>query len=451
MLSLCLLILATTSAHIMISSFAAFDADRDNKNSDLLSYPLENLPFKEWWWHGNLDYPPARGVYVELPANGKVDMAFTTNRANTPPEFTGYRGFSYPDNPRGFPEPWETSVFSTLANNTNNRHNTHAPLRNDVGGCVLAIAYKDNQYDVKMEDFVVFSVVHDCVARQLQNFDIPNLPACNTPSGQCLCSWFWIHKSSGGSDQNYMNPFTCKVTNARRDATAIDVANAQPPRMCYNPEHCFFGPRHPMYWYNEFPNMPETHDNNAPFYGIQYGWREGAQHDIFVNTNPYDGRIIPFPREGICSDRNINANGVGSRIASDGRAVLNNGDRLFSPNCQWEFFIQSDGNGILRGAGSNPEGRIVTFTTGSSRTTNSMTVFNDGRLAMVSDTGRTIWEAPMTQGVGARPYRMEVTNEGQLAMFDGYGMIRWSSMFRDRRHWKTAVPTDPDPAVWGRG
>lgn len=75
----------------------------------------------------------------------------------------------------------------------------HAEYRVDVAGCAFGIAYKSEARDVKPEDFVIFSVVHDCPARQLQSFDIPDLPAC--PNGRCMCSWFWIHESRGGTDQ----------------------------------------------------------------------------------------------------------------------------------------------------------------------------------------------------------------------------------------------------------
>lgn len=63
----------------------------------------------------------------------------------------------------------------------------HAPARTDVAGSVLAIAYKSDANQVNPEDFVVFSVVHDSPARQLETFSIPNLPAC--PNNKCMCSW----------------------------------------------------------------------------------------------------------------------------------------------------------------------------------------------------------------------------------------------------------------------
>ena len=153
----------------------------------------------------------------------------------------------------------------------------HAPERTDVAGSALAIAYKSDQYDVEPSDFVVFSVAHDSPARQLQSWDVPNLPAC--PDDKCMCSWFWIHKSVGGTDQMYMTPFVCKVTGA---TNAGKVAGGVAPLDCRDDQSkCVAGAKNPMYWKNlEGNNMPnEPHD--APIYSDGYGFADGAQNDIF--------------------------------------------------------------------------------------------------------------------------------------------------------------------------
>lgn len=153
----------------------------------------------------------------------------------------------------------------------------HAPSREDVAGSALAIAYKSDQYEVEPSDFVVFSVVHDSPARQLQSWDVPDLPAC--PDDKCMCSWFWIHKSIGGTDQMYMTPFVCTVTNATNTGS---VAAGQAPVDCRDDQSkCITGAKNPMYWKNlEGNNMPnEAHD--APIYSDGYGFADGAQSDIF--------------------------------------------------------------------------------------------------------------------------------------------------------------------------
>lgn len=53
------------------------------------------------WWHGNLNNPPAAGQSLALPANGKVDIAISSNKAQTP------LGQGFKDvNPRVAPVPW---------------------------------------------------------------------------------------------------------------------------------------------------------------------------------------------------------------------------------------------------------------------------------------------------------------------------------------------------------
>jgi len=55
----------------------------------------------------------------------------------------------------------------------------------------VRIAYKSDALDVKPEDFVVFTVVHDCPKRQRETIEIPHLPAC--PDGKCICVSVVLH------------------------------------------------------------------------------------------------------------------------------------------------------------------------------------------------------------------------------------------------------------------
>jgi hypothetical protein len=164
----------------------------------------------------------------------------------------------------------------------------HAPARGDVAGSALAIAYKSDQHEVKPSDFVVFSVAYDSPARQLQSWDVPDLPAC--PNGKCMCSWFWIHKSIGGTDQMYMTPFVCNVTGATNTAK---VAAGVAPVDCRNDQSkCVKGAKNPMYWKNkEGNNMPNA-GHDAPTYSAGYGFSDGAQADIF---NPPASTVTTTP------------------------------------------------------------------------------------------------------------------------------------------------------------
>ena len=144
-----------------------------------------------------------------------------------------------------------------------------------MAGCAIGIAYKSEQSEVQPEDFVIFSVVHDCIARQLQTFDIPALPAC--PNGKCICSWFWIHNSTGGSDQvpwqerrknclttlqMYMSAFQCNIINPSKRQIGKPVA----PVRCDGKPPCYLYPSwgnttnecpnalNPLYWGNNQGN-----------------------------------------------------------------------------------------------------------------------------------------------------------------------------------------------------
>ena len=76
----------------------------------------------------------------------------------------------------------------------------HTTGKGDLGGCALSIAYTSDPKVVRPEDMVVFSVQHECVWHRDAKFDIPaDMPPCT--EGKCMCSWWWIHASDGGSDQ----------------------------------------------------------------------------------------------------------------------------------------------------------------------------------------------------------------------------------------------------------
>ena len=295
---------------------------RENNINWLAQPILEGQPFEEWWMHGQKDcQDKARGAF-ELPARGTAQVAFASRLSKVPPPFG--RGDNWtPKDPDFIPPDdewdwWERGDYDNVLK----YNNIHAYERNDTSGCAFAIAYESDAAMVQPEDFVVFSVLHDCIKRQRETIEVPNLPAC--PNGKCICAWFWIPKNSG-TKNFYMTPFVCTVTGARRNASPVDVEYAIPPRRCLNPENCNFGPRQPLYWLGTGKqiNMPEA-KMQSPHYSIRYGFREGAQHDIFVDTNPrrYERKSLPSERQ--CG------NGKSSRIFRD-----HYGDwEMTSPNCE---------------------------------------------------------------------------------------------------------------------
>jgi hypothetical protein len=268
--------------------------ERDNINSNLACQPLENYDFNDWWWHGqkSLNDPPTKGVVTSLPAGGTFDFETTGNKAYT----TMGRGLCSPNhdgNPRDAPDPWDNGWGGACS------ANVHAPLHSEVSGCSLGIAYKSNQADVRPEDFVIFSVVHDCIARSLQVYDIPALPAC--PNGLCMCAWFWIHNSVGGTDQMYMTPFQCNITNPSKNVIGKPV----PPVRCDGQSSCYLYPNwgnktntcakvlQPMYWSNNQGNNMNNPTNAqcAPVYNASYGFPDGAQNQIFVGMQEMEGSL----------------------------------------------------------------------------------------------------------------------------------------------------------------
>ncbi|CAM0140360.1 hypothetical protein VKS41_007010 [Umbelopsis sp. WA50703] len=253
-------------AHLAVWTKAMYGQDRSNPNSNKAVQPLRDYTLEEWWWHGAMDDKPDADQVFELPAGGSASMEIADNKA-----FTSMGAHGMYPNPRKAPVPW---------NNTDNGWgNMHAVHRQDVAGCALGIAYNDKPEDVKPEDFAIFSVVHDCPARQLQSFDIPNLPKC--PNGRCQCSWFWIHKSIGGTDQMYMTPFVCNVTNTK---STKKVGKAIPPVKCdTDPSKCVVGAKQPMYWMQKEGNNMFEPTHYAPTYSDAYNYKEGAQNDIFEN------------------------------------------------------------------------------------------------------------------------------------------------------------------------
>lgn len=79
-----------------------------------------------------------------------------------------------------------------------------------------------------------------------------------------------------------MTGFECTVTNALPYST-VRVAKGIPPRYCADePESCVTGPKQPMYWANESPNIVFSGDYwKKPSYNEKWGFKSGAQDDIF--------------------------------------------------------------------------------------------------------------------------------------------------------------------------
>lgn len=224
-----------------------------------------------------------------------------------------------------------------------------------------------------------------------------------------------------------MTPFVCHVEGASRTASPVDVEYAIPPRRCLDSTLCSFGPRQPAYWLGAKDpkiNMPE--DNmQSPNYSIIYGFREGAQHDIFVNTNPRRHVTKPIPVQLEC-------NGKISHITEPSAWK-----DLQSPNCRCKAELQADGNARIV-EGDTP---ISTVNIGG----------NSGPQALVNN---TIFKAgtqyfPLSKG----PLRLSLNNKCYLYVIDSKGVVVWESAYerpfaREKYVHKAFTGMSPDPSEW---
>ena len=408
-----------------------------------LSSPIVmGASFSQWWMHGQVNCQPRAIGSFALPANGMTDILMSSRVALVSPPYSAARSifdlFGLPIlyEPEPSFQPPNPDYVLTAAewgsgpdsrgNTLDGYHNIHAYNRTDTSGCALAIAYKSNAIDVLPKDFVIFSVVHDCPKRQREPIHVPNLPAC--PNGKCICAWFWIPKNSG-TKNFYMTPFVCHVTNANTNASPIDFEYAIPPRRCLDPKKCNFGPRNPLYWLgngNEI-NMPEN-ILQSPHYSIRYGFREGAQKDIFINTNPRRHVSVQVPVEQKCTST------TRSRIVQPaGFPILTN---LTSPTCRCIAMRLT--NGEIRIYDNN----------------NLVSTVNIGGVVYVFDlVNRTSFKANRTYfPLSVGPYRMDLNDKCYLYVTDGKGVVVWESMFNGDKAAQYVVNTftgmAADPSEW---
>ena len=222
-----------------------------------------------------------------------------------------------------------------------------------------------------------------------------------------------------------MTPFVCKVTGAKANASPVDFDYAIPPRRCLNPENCFFGPRNPMYWLGDQRNMPEN-TIQSPHFSIRYGFREGAQHDIFKNTNPRRHVTKTVPQERRC-------NGKRSRLLDNKSGSAFD---LTSPNCRCEAFVK------------NGEVRIEDTKNGRRTWTYSGTRFGPNTAVDKASFMAGPKYFPMSKG----PYRLDLSNECYLYVTDSAGLVVWESLFSSGTRKAYIVDSfsgfDKDPSVW---
>ncbi|KAF5359754.1 hypothetical protein D9756_003021 [Leucocoprinus leucothites] len=255
------------------SMYGFNQSEGDNRPVD----PLANLTFDKWWFHDHLAYPPNAGDVFNLPAGGSITSQLTCHKG-----YTSWNASSGgPIDNKGQPDSPCPGSPSTQ---------WHAENAGDVEGCALAIAQKSDAKKVNPEDFVIFSANHTCVWNKFTDFAVPaQMPAC--PKGGCTCAFFWIHAPDSGAPQIYMNGFHCDVTGAKPDAPAL--AKSQVAKRCGhdpatgrsgNPNNCTIGAKQPLYWYQKERNNMFEGPLDPPVYNDLYGFKDGAQDDIFESA-----------------------------------------------------------------------------------------------------------------------------------------------------------------------
>jgi len=393
-------------AHMSIYVPSMWGSEPSNPNSNWAVQPLQGLDFNDWWMHGpkSVNDPPAKNAVTSLVAGGKLDLEITGNKAFTS---MGRGLWVKPGKtPRDIPDPWSNDMGGGSSN-------IHAPTHDEVAGCALGIAYKSNLKDVNPEDFVIFSVVHDCIARQLQAFDIPALPAC--PNGQCICSWFWIHDSRGGTDQMYMTPFQCNVTNPSKRVIGKPLppirCDGQVPYPGGNTTTTCRKPLQPMYWKNNERNNMANPGHYAPTYSSAYGFPEGAQHQIFIDSFECDKASLG---DTLTSTNSITA------------TLISSTQTLTSPLCETRLTVQNDGNVVL----SDIKTGKVYWTTNTAGVNGvapyHLTMEEDGDLVLYDSKGTPFW-ASNTAGKGAGPYHLKLRDIVSLAVVDSNGEPLWEA------------------------
>jgi len=257
--------------------------------------PLQDRKFAGeggWWFHGHLDYPPHKEDVLEFPAGGETFVELTCDKGASS---------SYTSNPGGDIRngndvcPGATTL------------EYHTTGIDDVKGCSFGIAYTpvSKVSTIQPEDFVIFTVNHTCVWERFTKFEVPaDMPAC--PEGGCTCAWFWVHSADAGSEQIYMNGYQCQITGAKSN---VPLAKPNVPRRCgadsdselvraAAPQNCTYGAKQPIYWLQTERNNLFENAHAGPFYNDLYGFKDGAQNDIFVNSQLPEMNWVGAPVNG---------------------------------------------------------------------------------------------------------------------------------------------------------
>lgn len=286
---------ASASAHMAVFHQAMWCLNGNSGDTNYNSYdivnPLYQLPFNKWWFHAVdrcNEFPPAPGVFLDLPAGGSFMAEIAENRAKTSQSYNARDASDWPDGGR-YPDNHNDP-------NCIIHPNLHAQNESMAAGTAFAISYNSDINQVRPDNLVVFSVRHRTPWKRVVWYDVPAaMPAC--PPEGCICAWGWVPNGCGQPNM-YHQAFRCRVTGA---TSTTPVASPKPPVWCEgNPDACTKGAKQMVYWNQlegnniQVDGFDQSGGHKSPGYNGKCGFWDGAQNDIFVGA-PSGGRDSQEP------------------------------------------------------------------------------------------------------------------------------------------------------------
>jgi len=165
-----------------------------------------------------------------------------------------------------------------------------------------------------------------------------------------------------------------------------------------------------MYWKNLDGNNMANPGHYAPIYSKEYGYPDGAQHQIFTD----DIKCL----QGSLGDTLISNTNFSSLSSSPSSIIA-------SPSCGTYLTVQSDGNGVLYDVASG-KARWTTGTAGKGTAPYRFIVQNDGNLVLYDTKSTPLWTSG-TAGVGCAPYSLKVRDLTSLLVVDCNGEPLWTA------------------------
>jgi len=152
-----------------------------------------------------------------------------------------------------------------------------------------------------------------------------------------------------------------------------------------------------------------TNAQCAPIYSKEYGYPNGAQHQIFTDNF----QCIQNIGDTLISSSADHPSSISSTDAP-----------LATPACATKLAVQNDGNVVLADVNS---GRIYwsTNTAGKGTAPYRLTVQNDGNLVLSDAQSSTLWSTGT--GGGVAPYILKLRDLVTLTLVDFNGDPFWSA------------------------